>query len=207
MTIIELQVFQKNEFWILVCTICLWKSRRVSLTTRVQCWGSLASVSSFGVGGTNAHVVLKAAAQLLGRMDLKSWCCEHRGNIVKIEWNRLVWSCLCVEWLFLKPRNGHGSPEKVTWNRKPMEAAMDRCAFFPVTCLRGIAGFQVLLASWGKGHRQAVFTPVAQQVAVESRKTLEADPWVYLTVQIVHCKCFERLGHFEVWQHWHLSDM
>lgn len=35
MTIIELQVFevQKSEFWILVCTICLWKSRRVSLTT------------------------------------------------------------------------------------------------------------------------------------------------------------------------------
>ena len=70
-----------------------------------------------------------------------------------------------------------------TWNRKPM------------TCLRGIAGFQVLLSSWGKGHRQAVFTPVAQQVAVESRKTLEADPQkkVYLTVQIVHCTCLKDL--------------
>ena len=47
---------------------------------------------------------------------------------------------------------------------------MDRCAFFPVTCLRGIAGFQVLLASWGKGHRQAVFTPVAQQVCCGIKK-------------------------------------
>ena len=58
--------------------------------------------------------------------------------------------------------------------------------------IRGIRG-QVLLSSWGKGHRQTV-APVAQQVAVESRKTLEADPFakeVYLTVQIVHCKCLK----------------
>ena len=35
MTIIELQLFavQKSEFWILVCTICLWKSRRVNMVT------------------------------------------------------------------------------------------------------------------------------------------------------------------------------
>lgn len=79
--------------------------------------------------------------------------------------------------VFFQPRNGHGSPEKVTWNRKPMEAAMDRSAILHILhdLLRGNAGFQVLLASWGKGHRQAV-APVAQQVAVESRKTLEADP-------------------------------
>ena len=72
----------------------------------------MASVSSFGVGGTNAHVVLKAAAQLLGLGKLMF---EHSGIV--------------FEQLIFKPRNGHGTPEKVTWNRKPMEAlgSMDRC--------------------------------------------------------------------------------
>ena len=71
----------------------------------------MASVSSFGVGGTNAHVVLKAAAQLLGLGKLMF---EHSGIVFE---------------LIFKPRNGHGTPEKVTWNRKPMEAlgSMDRC--------------------------------------------------------------------------------
>lgn len=113
---------------------------------------------------------------------------------MKIEWNGLV--CMLRK-LFLKPRNGHGSPEKVTWNRKPMEAGwIDvQIYIFYMTCVRGNAGFQVLLSSWGKGHRQAVFTPVAQQVAVESRKTLEAD---LPDCSDCSLQMFKRLGHFEI---------
>ncbi|CAL1135260.1 unnamed protein product [Cladocopium goreaui] len=96
-----------------------WNRTPLTLATLSESWqGSLASVSSFGVGGTNAHVVLKAAAQ-----------------------------------------NGHASPEKVSWNRKPVE---------------------VLLSSFNKqtkhGNRQV--QAVAQTpVKMEARKSLE--DWFY----------------------------
>lgn len=80
-----------------------------------------------------------------------------------------------------------------TESRWRLDGSICKFTYFTWPAFGGNAGFQVLLSSWGKGHRQAVFTPVAQQVAVESRKTLEADPWVYLMVQIVHCKCLKDL--------------
>ena len=66
---------------------------------------------------------------------------------------------------------------------------------FVCNILHDLIRGQVLLSSWGKGHRQTVQAPVAQQVGVESRKTLEADPFakkVYMIVQIVHFKCLKR---------------
>lgn len=116
---------------------------------------------------------------------------------MKIEWKRLV--CVLSD-CFLKPRNGHGSPEKVTWNRKPMEAGwIDlQIYIFYMTCLRGKCGVPGSPIVLGQGTSSSCFHTGGTASCCGIKKDSGGGSVSLPDGSDCSLQMFKRLGHFEI---------